>query len=299
MTESLSARSGPEGYRANRALLFLALLLGGLYALLWDLQAFGVDDMDGVLAELAARLGLDWLSVFLDRLFGDAFRVGMLTALLVLSLFGFLQWVGARRDYRCLRRLGASDRSGCSGLGNRMWAMLTSRPANLYRELGTPEMLELHFGYGRAHLMEPMRLGLWAFPVVGFIGTVVGVSQAVKDLPTAMKDESALSSVLGSLHLAFDTTFIGLVSSVAVMLLLYAIDSAWTRNEVLAEQLARRQGLNNGSDAVRRQGESTARDTGSRRAQTTGPVSVLNPIEDPAPNPSSTPFRSGRDSSRG
>ena len=80
--------------------------------------------------------------------------------------------------------------------------------------------------------MGPLRLAQWAFPVVGFIGTVIGVSGAVRTLPQVMKDENKLNELLSSLHTAFDTTFAGLAASVLVMLMLYFLDALWDRNEL-------------------------------------------------------------------
>ena len=229
-----------RGYGANRALLILVLAFAALYVLAWDLVPYGLGDWSAALVLLGERLGLNWAGAFLERSLGDPFRVGMFAALVVLLGYGLLQWVGTAADRRCLTRLLGNPARDCGGWIGSFLALIASRPTGLYRRLNRRQALEIHFGFGRTHLLEPLRLGLWAFPVVGFIGTVLGVSQAVKDLPTAMKDDAALGSVLGSLHLAFDTTFIGLVSSVVVMVLLYALESAWTRNEVLADELTRR-----------------------------------------------------------
>lgn len=60
-----------------------------------------------------------------------------------------------------------------------------------------------------------LKVFLWAIPILGFIGTVQGLSVAVASLdmsdPSKFKD--AISSLTGGLGVAFDTTLLGLVLS--------------------------------------------------------------------------------------
>ena len=60
-----------------------------------------------------------------------------------------------------------------------------------------------------------LKVFLWAIPILGFIGTVQGLSIAVGSLdmtdPSKFKD--AISSLTGGLGIAFDTTLLGLVLS--------------------------------------------------------------------------------------
>lgn len=67
---------------------------------------------------------------------------------------------------------------------------------------------------------------IWAIPVLGFIGTVLGLSAAIGNfglvLSTATELESikgSLQSVTGGLATAFETTLIGLVAALGVQLL--------------------------------------------------------------------------------
>lgn len=55
------------------------------------------------------------------------------------------------------------------------------------------------------------------FTSFGFLGTVIGVSIAVAGLPQAMNDNDPTVLIQG-LSAAFDTTFIGLLASVVVMI---------------------------------------------------------------------------------
>lgn len=56
------------------------------------------------------------------------------------------------------------------------------------------------------------------FTSFGFLGTIVGVSLAVAGLKKAM-DAGEPDALVGGLSVAFDTTFLGLVGAIAVMVL--------------------------------------------------------------------------------
>ncbi|NOY41087.1 MAG: hypothetical protein GXP26_04525 [Planctomycetes bacterium] len=66
---------------------------------------------------------------------------------------------------------------------------------------------------------------IWALPIMGFIGTVIGVSAAVASLGGSLEDASdisvvkdSLNSVFAGLGTAFDTTLLALVMSLMVKL---------------------------------------------------------------------------------
>lgn len=97
----------------------------------------------------------------------------------------------------------------------------------------------------RAHAawirLEPLRYGVWAMPVLGFIGTVTGISGAVQGLeallgaggPAAsagMDPELApIGGVTGQLYFAFDTTLVGLIC-----MLILALGLSWLSERELA-----------------------------------------------------------------
>ena len=72
-----------------------------------------------------------------------------------------------------------------------------------------------------------VKVFLWAIPILGFIGTVLGLSQAVGSLsidtsnPEALK--GAISNLTGGLGVAFDTTLLGLVLSMILSFPLAAV----------------------------------------------------------------------------
>ena len=69
---------------------------------------------------------------------------------------------------------------------------------------------------------NPVRDATVLFPAVGFIGTVVGVSIAIGGLGDVL-DSGETAPLLEGLRIAFDTTLIGLVASVALTALLHLV----------------------------------------------------------------------------
>ena len=68
---------------------------------------------------------------------------------------------------------------------------------------------------------------IWAIPVLGFIGTVQGLSQAIGEFGGVISNsgemgavKSALQGVTGGLAVAFETTFVALVAALAIQLIL-------------------------------------------------------------------------------
>ena len=72
--------------------------------------------------------------------------------------------------------------------------------------------------------VNPIRDAAVIFPAIGFIGTVVGVTIAIGGLGEVLKTRDP-AILLGGLRVAFDTTLLGLVASVALTALLYLIQS--------------------------------------------------------------------------
>lgn len=78
-------------------------------------------------------------------------------------------------------------------------------------------------GQQHQHNFAPLNFAIWVLPLLGFIGTVVGITQAIGGLEQVVALAGApagggLSGVLSGLKFAFDTTFIGLVLVIPTML---------------------------------------------------------------------------------
>lgn len=70
---------------------------------------------------------------------------------------------------------------------------------------------------------------VWAIPVLGFIGTVIGLSEAIGSFGAVLGQGSdigelkdGLQNITGGLSVAFDTTFVGLVEALIVQMFLIA-----------------------------------------------------------------------------
>src|SRR5581483_1135346 len=63
----------------------------------------------------------------------------------------------------------------------------------------------------------------WAIPILGFLGTVLGITQAISGV-TPEKLEHSLSGVTDGLSQAFDTTALGLFLTMVLMLLCFLVE---------------------------------------------------------------------------
>jgi hypothetical protein len=74
-------------------------------------------------------------------------------------------------------------------------------------------------------ILTPLNFGVWLLPILGFIGTVIGITEAIGGLEPLLKMTTqnnnignSMGEVIGGLKYAFDTTLIGLVLVIPVML---------------------------------------------------------------------------------
>ena len=78
-----------------------------------------------------------------------------------------------------------------------------------------------------------VRVFVWAIPILGFIGTVLGIGTAVSSFSTSVAAavdldvmKNSIGSVTSGLGVAFDTTLLALVLSLLIMLPLSALQKA-------------------------------------------------------------------------
>ncbi len=69
-----------------------------------------------------------------------------------------------------------------------------------------------------------LRYLIWAIPSIGFIGTVRGIGQALSQADQALSGD--ISEMTASLGIAFNSTFVALVISIFLMLLLHSLQKA-------------------------------------------------------------------------
>ncbi len=127
----------------------------------------------------------------------------------------------------------------------------------------------------RAHQALALpRFVTWAIPILGFLGTVIGITMAVASIdPTAMaaSDPRAIDGVTRALSVAFDTTALALSLSLVLMFMQYRTQSAEFKllsrvdDAVAAELTGRFAELGTGNDpqvaAVRRMTEQVVQAT--------------------------------------
>lgn len=77
------------------------------------------------------------------------------------------------------------------------------------------------------------RIIVWAIPILGFLGTVIGITVAMGELGVSVSDGGdSLKNMLGGLSVAFDTTALALALSMVLMFTQYVIEGK--ENELLA-----------------------------------------------------------------
>lgn len=77
-----------------------------------------------------------------------------------------------------------------------------------------------------------VRIIIWATPMLGFLGTVVGITQALGDLDPkilATAIQTAMEGLLAGLYVAFDTTALALSLSILLMFFQFFVDQMETQ----------------------------------------------------------------------
>lgn len=72
-----------------------------------------------------------------------------------------------------------------------------------------------------------IRIIIWATPMLGFLGTVIGITQALGDLnpeELANSIQTAMDGLLSGLYVAFDTTAVALSLSILLMFVQFLVD---------------------------------------------------------------------------
>lgn len=126
--------------------------------------------------------------------------------------------------------------------------------------LADSEATEQHESYSLVRIL------IWATPMLGFLGTVVGISEALGNLSVGEGSgfESMLQGLRASLYVAFDTTAQALTMSIGLMFIQFLIDRfekhllTSVESRVNRELLPRFQGENWSNDPVARSIERTS-----------------------------------------
>lgn len=86
-----------------------------------------------------------------------------------------------------------------------------------------------------------VRIIIWATPMLGFLGTVIGITQALGDLATRQMGgdlQNAMQGLLSGLYVAFDTTALALSLSIVLMFLQFLVDRCETQLMLVVDRTA-------------------------------------------------------------
>lgn len=85
------------------------------------------------------------------------------------------------------------------------------------------------------------RILIWATPMLGFLGTVLGISQALGGIAVGPENDfqDMMNGLRGSLYVAFDTTALALTLSMILMFVQFLVDRFETQLLTLVDQRAR------------------------------------------------------------
>lgn len=100
------------------------------------------------------------------------------------------------------------------------------------REVATREADDAHDS------LQLVRIIVWAIPMLGFLGTVIGITQTLGGLDFS-DGSAAVERLKSGLYVAFDTTALGLVLSVVAIFLQFPVERA---EQQLLGQIDRRAG---------------------------------------------------------
>lgn len=174
-------------------------------------------------------------AVSLVRYVADPFSRAILCAGVAAGLYAVLQLWGIRIDRTGAGRIGlwATGRDGSFILSDLGRILQSDRAAHV------ADVWEAE----RARRALPLSYAIWLLPLLGFIGTVIGISSAIGQLGQVFADtnrEAALVEVLSALRFAFDTTFVGLalvIPSMALSVLLRARSDAFRQVLILRQMI--------------------------------------------------------------
>jgi hypothetical protein len=167
-----------------------------------------------------------------QRYTNNPFCHGMALVWLTTLYYGLIHWLGQYAEKTLLHRPDSHIHQWLNYLSGRD-IRHQGHPLQQYLQISNPNevmrnklLIDEYFMARRhqsRHNFAPIQFGLWVLPLLGFIGTVIGISEAIAGLEQSVSSTSSatpaaqLTFVLGGLKFAFDTTLIGLVLVIPLM----------------------------------------------------------------------------------
>jgi len=160
-----------------------------------------------------------------QRLLTNDLCLVILTVFLIATGYGALQFAGFRVDRRRIQAVPEEAEA------MPVLAFVTGRPSDALaaqdarRLPGLDDLTVAEHQY--VQNLAPIQFAIWVLPLLGFIGTVVGITRAIGGLRETVSQvglgAADLTSVFAGLEFAFDTTFLGLVLVIPLMALTYTL----------------------------------------------------------------------------
>ena len=142
------------------------------------------------------------------------------------------QWVidhdAGRAAKAWLKNIGdLSQAARKSRLVNRLVELLQRQSGRVSTRILSDDLRELSARDGDAahDSLQLVRIIIWAIPMLGFLGTVVGITQTLGGLDFT-DGNAAVDRLKSGLYVAFDTTALGLVLSVIAIFLQFPVEKA-------------------------------------------------------------------------
>ena len=180
----------------------------------------------------------EWMPVLLKRYLNNSLCDLILYVFLSLLIYWIFQLVGLRVD-RYQNGIPPSEGSASKPRFYKIACVVSGRPV-INPESGERNHTQEGFLLRIRETVMPLNFGIWVMPILGFIGTVIGITRAIGGLEPLMKSSmmngsanlgGAVSGVMSGLKFAFDTTLIGLVLVIPTTLMTLTLSAALSRME--------------------------------------------------------------------
>jgi hypothetical protein len=221
-------------------LLKITYRAGAVAAPLVVAAAFAVGTLVGALALVEWPPAAQWVGItdgFLER-FARNHIIQLQMLMFLVGVFYLLVRVPFVRRTRHEARDAIADLIGDKPMGVDEDPS-TKAPARAKKHVGAhqrPERIEALVARAEAAenaSLAPLSFVVWVLPILGFLGTVIGVSNSMGPLEALAKGESAAKvapELLRHLRFPFDATFMGLVLLLPMMVCFTVLAARARRN---------------------------------------------------------------------
>jgi hypothetical protein len=177
----------------------------------------------------------------------------ILFVFLVLLIYAAFQYMGVQLDSFYIENCYPLQHSQVKKIRiNPKWQIVCFISGRSENKLAhTEDILSKHEFQIRKSL-TPLQFGIWVLPLLGFIGTVIGISEAIAGLhplvgtagETSTIFTQSIGRVLAGLETAFDTTLLGLLCVIPTMMINMSLKLHGNKmNLMLGEQINKQNSL--------------------------------------------------------